>query len=198
MSSWAVISFGNQRDVNMDKISSFLHEMMSVCQEMGMIIGNRDPPIFHAGTSDLEHTLRTGWVAAGKLADLQPQLLLCFLPNTGAFLYGPSTIVIFITEDYVGEIKRICDTVLGVASQCLLSKHLQGGNKRQYCVNVALKLNVKLGGVNSFLAHSCIPFIAEKPTIVFGCDILYPSLGDPGRPAVASVRLTKFKILFIQ
>lgn len=56
------------------------------------------------------------------------------------------------------------------------------GPNRQYCANVLLKVNVKLGeflfaarlmslgGVNSQIAGN-LPFINEKATIVFGADV---------------------------
>ncbi|CAB4437928.1 unnamed protein product [Rhizophagus irregularis] len=42
------------------------------------------------------------------------------------------------------EIKRVGDTVIGVATQCIQDKHTQKP-KKQLCANVCLKINVKLG-----------------------------------------------------
>jgi hypothetical protein len=89
----------------------------------------------------------------------------------------------------LAEVKRVCDTVLGVASQCLLTKNIYSP-KKQYCANVCLKINVKLGGLNSFLTANQLPFISEAPTIVFGCDLLHPSASDPGKPSIASLVAT--------
>jgi eukaryotic translation initiation factor 2C len=87
----------------------------------------------------------------------------------------------------LAEIKRVCDTILGVASQCLQAKHIYAA-KQQYCANVALKINVKLGGMNTFLTANQLPFLASVPTIIFGCDILHSSPGDIIRPSIASVQ----------
>jgi eukaryotic translation initiation factor 2C len=46
-----------------------------------------------------------------------------------------------------GQIKRVSDTELGVPSQCCIDKHIFKAN-RQYCANVCLKINAKLGGIN--------------------------------------------------
>lgn len=43
----------------------------------------------------------------------------------------------------VGKIKRVCETELGIVSQCCLPKNVMKGNK-QYLENVALKINVKV------------------------------------------------------
>jgi len=74
------------------------------------------------------------------------------------------------------EIKRVTDTVIGVSSQCVQRKHTYQP-KRQYCANVCLKINVKLGGMNSFLDPRHIPFISEKPTIIMGADVTHPATG---------------------
>uniref|UniRef100_A0A3Q7II82 Piwi domain-containing protein n=1 Tax=Solanum lycopersicum TaxID=4081 RepID=A0A3Q7II82_SOLLC len=49
-----------------------------------------------------------------------------------------------------GDLKRICETELGVVSQCCLTKHVFKMSK-QYLANLALKINVKVGGRNSVL-----------------------------------------------
>jgi eukaryotic translation initiation factor 2C len=112
---------------------------------------------------DIEGTLKTAWLHAGNAAKAQPQLIVCVLPNTGVPLYA--------------EIKRVTDTVIGVASQCVQSRHMMQA-KKQYCANLCLKINVKLGGMNSFISPSQIPFISDKPTILMGADISHPSPGE--------------------
>jgi hypothetical protein len=44
---------------------------------------------------------------------------------------------------HVGDLKKQCETVLGVVSQCCLTKHVFKMSK-QYLANVALKINVKV------------------------------------------------------
>jgi hypothetical protein len=38
-------------------------------------------------------------------------------------------------------------------------------------------MNVKLGGMNSFLPPNQIQFISDEPTIVMGADVTHPSPG---------------------
>ena len=61
--------------------------------------------------------------------------------------------------------------------------------KKQYCANVCLKINVKLGGMNSFINPSQIPFITDCPTIIMGAGVTHPAPGDQnsGRPSIAAV-----------
>ncbi|RGB39038.1 hypothetical protein C1646_690997 [Rhizophagus diaphanus] len=76
------------------------------------------------------------------------------------------------------EIKRVCDTVIGVATQCIQDKHTQKPIKK-LCANVCLKINVKLGGMNSFLDPKLISFISDKPTILVDADVSHHAPG-PG------------------
>jgi hypothetical protein len=42
-----------------------------------------------------------------------------------------------------GTLKRVCETEIGLVTQCCLAKHVQA-NKPQYLANLALKINVKV------------------------------------------------------
>lgn len=113
--------------------------------------------------ADIEGTLKQAWLRAGNTSKAQPQLILCILPNIGVPLYA--------------EIKRVTDTVIGVASQCCQNKHMIQA-KKQYCANICLKINVKLGGMNSFISPSQVPFITDRPTILMGADVSHPGPGN--------------------
>ncbi len=65
-------------------------------------------------------------------------ICLCFTQMYGGlFLLSYSVVV------DVGDLKKQCETILGVVSQCYLTKHAYKMSK-QYLVNVALKINVKV------------------------------------------------------
>ncbi|KAG9290846.1 hypothetical protein G9A89_010995 [Geosiphon pyriformis] len=174
LGSWAVIAFGQERDFPKQAVQSFVRELVITCQDTGMNIPNKTPPIMHANPQgDIEGALKQAWLRAGNTAKAQPQLILCILPTTGVPLYA--------------EIKRVGDTVIGVATQCCQSKHMFAA-KKQYCANVCLKMNVKLGGMNSFLSPAQVPFITDRPTILMGADVTHPSPNDRNdRPSIASL-----------
>jgi hypothetical protein len=58
--------------------------------------------------------------------------------------------------------------------------------KKQYCANICLKVNVKLGGINSFINPSQILFITQRPTIIMGASVSYPAPGYAGQPSIAA------------
>ncbi|PKY39144.1 PAZ domain-containing protein, partial [Rhizophagus irregularis] len=156
LGSWSCAVFGSERDYPMGVIQKFIRELITTCQDTGMNIPNKNPPIQYCNPQGgIENSLKQVWVRAGSLAKSKPQLILCILPNTGVLLYA--------------EIKRVCDTVIGVATQCIQSRHIFSA-KKQYCANICLKINVKLGGMNSFINPSQIPFITQRPTIIMGAD----------------------------
>lgn len=169
--SWAVVCFGNPRDMPQQKVDHFLREMILTCRDTGLTITNPHPPaIYGDPNGNIEAMLHTAWQAAGEAVQSYPQLILCVMPNTGVPLYA--------------EIKRVGDTVLGVPTQCVQAKHTFQP-KKQYCANVCLKINAKLGGVNSFIVKNPnvvgddgLAWLAEEPTIIFGADITHPTHGE--------------------
>ncbi|CAG8604515.1 4978_t:CDS:10 [Ambispora leptoticha] len=170
LTSWSVVVFASERE---QVVQNFVRELVNTCSETGMNVTNKQPPISIAGNQrDIENTLKQAWQKAGNAVKAQPQLIVCILPNTQTSLYA--------------SIKRVSDTILGVATQCIQSRHMMQA-KKQYCANVCLKMNVKLGGYNVHLLPNQVPFISEKPTIVMGADVTHPSPGSVGRPSIAAV-----------
>ncbi|KAF9285652.1 hypothetical protein BGZ68_003657, partial [Mortierella alpina] len=157
LGSWGVVVFASSHECPKEQINSFLRELIVTCVELGLKIPNKSPPIIYTNPhGDLESSLKSAWVQTGNAVKSQPQLLVCMLPNTGTSLYA--------------EIKRITDTILGVCSQCLQLSNTRNP-KKQYCANVCLKINVKLGGMNTHLPDAMMPFIISKPTLVLGGDV---------------------------
>ncbi|KAF9081951.1 Eukaryotic translation initiation factor 2C [Mortierella sp. AD031] len=173
LGSWGVVVFGTERDLPLPAAHAFIRELVVTCVDTGMSIPNKQPPILYANPhGDIEGSLKNAWIRAGNAVKSPPQLLVCILPNTGVPLYA--------------EIKRVSDTVIGIPTQCVQMSHTRVP-KKQYCANVCLKINVKLGGMNSFLSPNQTPFLTQKATILFGADVSHPSPGDTTRPSIASL-----------
>jgi eukaryotic translation initiation factor 2C len=57
---------------------------------------------------------------------------------------------------YVVQVKRMGDSVLGIATQCIKSKNVTR-TTAQMLSNLCLKINAKLGGINTILVPEMRP-----------------------------------------
>ncbi|CAB1320540.1 unnamed protein product [Coregonus sp. 'balchen'] len=83
-------------------------------------------------------------------------------------------------------VKRVGDTVLGMATQCVQVKNVQKTTP-QTLSNLCLKINVKLGGVNNILLPQGRPLVFQQPVIFLGADVTHPPAGDGKKPSIAAV-----------
>ncbi|TVU22650.1 hypothetical protein EJB05_32364, partial [Eragrostis curvula] len=109
-----------------------------------------------------------------RFPDEPPKFLLCILPEKK-------------NSDICGPWKWNCLVKYGIRTQCLAPPNKNIND--QYLTNVLLKINAKLGGLNSILQTEdtgTIPLVSRTPTIIFGMDV---SHGLPGSnvPSIAAV-----------
>ncbi|KAF8651872.1 hypothetical protein HU200_063119 [Digitaria exilis] len=177
VSNWACINFS--RNVQDSAARGFCHELAIMCQISGMDFALEPvlPPLT-ARPEHVDRALKARYQDAMNI--LSPQgreldLLIVILPDNNGSLYG--------------DLKRICETDLGLVSQCCLTKHVFKMSK-QYLANVALKINVKVGGRNTVLVDALtrrIPLVSDRPTIIFGADVTHPHPGEDSSPSIAAV-----------
>ncbi|CAM8926904.1 unnamed protein product [Rhodiola kirilowii] len=177
VNNWICINFS--RTVQDNVARGFCAELASMCYTSGMAFASEPvlPPIT-ARPDHVERALKARFHEA--MTKLQPQhkeldLLIVILPDNNGSLYG--------------DLKRICETDIGLVSQCCLTKHVFKMSK-QYLANVALKINVKVGGRNTVLVDALsrrIPLISDRPTIIFGADVTHPHPGEDLSPSIAAV-----------
>jgi len=151
--------------------------LAQTCKILGMEF-NTEPaiPIYSGRPDQAVHALKHVCKAAlDKLKGKELELLLIILPDNNGPLYG--------------NIKRICETELGLISQCCLTKHVFKICKR-YLANVSLKINVKMGGRNTVLLDAVsrrIPLVSDIPTIIFGADVTHPETREDTSPSIAAI-----------
>ncbi|KAJ9554728.1 hypothetical protein OSB04_009342 [Centaurea solstitialis] len=187
---WAVVNFSRHRQ---DAVGNFCDGLVTMCNEKGMVF-NRRPliPMVSASIQSIEKTLvdvhnRCCAQLPQPSRELGLQLLLVILPEVTGSSYG-----------------KICETELGIVSQCCQPKHVMKLS-RQYFENVALKINVKVGGINTILSatlNNQLPMITDRPTIIFGADVTHPQPGEDSGPSIAAVvasmdwpHVTKYRAL---
>ncbi|TQE00109.1 hypothetical protein C1H46_014286 [Malus baccata] len=86
----------------------------------------------------------------------------------------------------VGPWKRKNLAEYGIVTQCIAPTRVND----QYLTNVLLKINAKLGGLNSLLAveySPSIPVVSKAPTIILGMDVSHGSPGQSDVPSIAAV-----------
>uniref|UniRef100_A0A8K9XE97 Uncharacterized protein n=1 Tax=Oncorhynchus mykiss TaxID=8022 RepID=A0A8K9XE97_ONCMY len=84
------------------------------------------------------------------------------------------------------EVKRVGDTLLGMATQCVQVKNVVKTSP-QTLSNLCLKINVKLGGINNILVPHQRPSVFQQPVIFLGADVTHPPAGDGKKPSIAAV-----------
>ncbi|MFS7989508.1 putative post-transcriptional gene silencing PAZ-Argonaute family [Helianthus anomalus] len=189
---WAIANFSRQRQ---DAVDRFCYELVQMCQNKGIVF-NPQPliPMYTAPPHNIEKALVDLHAkCTAQLSRAAPgshiQLLFVILPET---------------KGTYGRIKRVCETELGIVSQCCRPQHVMKLSK-QYFENVAMKINVKVGGRNSVLSASLngrLPYVTDRPTIIFGADVTHPSKGEDSTPSIAAVvasmdwpQVSKYKAL---
>ncbi|XP_024158332.1 protein argonaute 5 [Rosa chinensis] len=170
---WAFVNFSR---VSQDITFEFLWALVDVCNSKGMEFSPQPLlPVQFSHPAQIERVLRD----IHKLSDQkgrQLQLLIVILPDQSDSSYG--------------KIKRTCETELGIVSQCLEPQKIKRWNT-QYLENLALKINVKVGGRNTVLndaIYKKMPVVTDRlPTIIFGADVTHPAAGDDSSPSIAAV-----------
>ncbi|KAL8028725.1 hypothetical protein ABFS82_14G176300 [Erythranthe guttata] len=166
---WAVVNFSARCNVKM------LSESIVKCGGMkGMTIS----PPFDCFEESPNNRRSPAVVRVEQMMELiksrlpgPPQLLLCILPEKkNCDLYGP------------WKKKNLSD--MGIVTQCMAPTKPVND---QYTTNLLLKINAKLGGINSLLGiekSPSIPLVSTVPTLIVGMDV---SHGSPGRSDVPSI-----------
>ncbi|OIT40115.1 PREDICTED: protein argonaute 4A-like [Nicotiana attenuata] len=166
---WAVVNFSARCDVR-----KLCMDLQRCGQQKGISISK---PFDHIFEENPQFRRNPAPVRVEKMLEAvksklpsPPQFLLCILPERkNSDLYGPW--------------KRRNLSDLGIVTQCIAPTKIND----QYLTNVLLKINAKLGGMNSFLAMELspvLPQISKVPTIIIGMDV---SHGSPGRADVPSI-----------
>ncbi|PIA57158.1 hypothetical protein AQUCO_00600113v1 [Aquilegia coerulea] len=164
---WAIVNFSARCD-----ISYLSQELIRCGRSKGIHIANPH--------SLIEEDSR--WRRAGPVQSSlpPPEFLLCIFPEQK-------------TCDIYGPWKKKNLHEMGIFTQCLSPTKIND----QYLTNVLLKINSKLGEINSLLEVERIPTLPrlkKTPTMILGMDV---SHGSPGHPCVVGSRswtlISKYK-----
>ena len=133
LKSWGIVILMPQDrrpPVTMDQVEAFKKNLINLYRGHGGVIENERPTIT-AGVADDARAIETAFMAAGNAVKMRPQMLVVILSNKSADVYN--------------RIKKSCDCRYGIMSQCVQASSVIK-NQPQYCSNVLMKFNCKLGG----------------------------------------------------
>ncbi|OAY58827.1 protein argonaute 4 [Manihot esculenta] len=168
---WAVVNFSARCDVrNLVRDLTRCAEMKGISVEPPFDVFEESPQLRRAPpTVRVEKMFEE---IQSKLPGA-PKFLLCLLPERkNSDIYGP------------WKKKNLSE--FGIFNQCLAPQRVND----QYLTNLLLKINAKLGGLNTLLAVEqtpSIPLVSKVPTIILGMDVSHGSPGHSDVPSIAAV-----------
>ncbi|GBE81691.1 Protein argonaute [Sparassis crispa] len=168
---WAVACFEN---VPPHVVETFVSKLYANLTKLGTHVHLSSPPIEYGNPAEVKKTLERAGELALQNSNVQPKkvdFILVILPQNAA--------------EVRAQVKYWGDVFRGVSTQCVrVGKFETAGD--QYCNNVALKINAKIGGINSvFVSPDAKQFLAS--TMVVGADVSHPGPGIFNRPSIASL-----------
>ncbi|XP_073677428.1 protein argonaute-3 isoform X1 [Garra rufa] len=164
---WAIACFATQRQCREEVLKGFTDQLRKISKDAGMPIQGQPCFCKYAqGADNVEPMFRH---LKNTYAGLQ--LIIVILPGK--------------TPVYA-EVKRVGDTLLGMATQCVQVKNVVKTSP-QTLSNLCLKINVKLGGINNILVPHQRPSVFQQPVIFLGADVTHPPAGDGKKPSIAAV-----------
>ncbi|KAJ1724263.1 hypothetical protein LPJ53_001476 [Coemansia erecta] len=171
---WAVLILVDRHTLPDNRAQTFITTLVNMCNRTGYRIDHPQPFIMRGNlNANISTEMQRACREIRCPPNESPQLLLVVLPSTNTQVYQ--------------SVKNCAYTTLGVQTQCMQAKHMQRPND-QYCANLCLKINVKLGGINQTLPEPDMQdMLLGKPTMFLGCDVTHPAPGEQGKPSIASV-----------
>ncbi|KAL7283289.1 hypothetical protein ACG7TL_002718 [Trametes sanguinea] len=176
---WGVAVFERVPDA---KINDFVRQLVGNMQRAGLTVVNGNPPIQIGNPQDVERTLHSvgnqcidkRYIPPDWPRDRRPvpQLILVILPANAA--------------ECRRRVKHWGDIKMNVATQCVRDGKWQRMSD-QYCNNVILKINARLGGTNSVLDSKPAMFLQQQPSMIVGADVGHPGPGAATRPSVTGL-----------
>ena len=180
MDNWVILDFVGIRP---DTLNKFLDELCDVGRNSG--ISMTDPcdvisPRIDNRDDEFRKIRNLEQAFESLMKKHNPAMFMIFLNDSKPYPLP--------NKEMYKHVKRICDTELGVLSQCIRDKNIFKASKSTLA-NICLKMNAKLGGINHCIDTSRTPFaqLFKKPIMFIGADVNHPHAGmDDVMPSIAA------------
>lgn len=178
LKSWGIVVLMPQDRrpmVSKEVVEAFKKNFITLYKGHGGQVENTNPPVM-GGILDDAEAIKTTFEAAGNQMNLRPQMIMVILSNKSSEIYN--------------RVKKNCDCRWGVMSQCVQASNVMK-NQPQYCSNVLMKFNCKLGGTTCAIKFKKAYF--DVPTMIIGADVSHaaPGMVDMASMAAMTVSLDK-------
>ncbi|QRV87347.1 argonaute-like protein [Ceratobasidium sp. AG-Ba] len=175
VTGWAVVVY-DTRTVHEPDVLKIIQSFRDQADSLGIKGLSHNPPISYppAESVHVHNHLEAAGNAVYNATKQPPSLIVIIMPDNSNDLYQ--------------AIKHFGDVKHGVPTQCLNGYKAKRGGP-QYFANVCLKVNAKLGGLNSVLDPQAQRFLSDpaNPVMIIGSHVSHPAPGAVDRPSFAAV-----------
>ncbi|KAF9559498.1 argonaute-like protein [Agrocybe pediades] len=173
--AWVILIYEMERRFTDDDVKEAIDSFTKSCGKVGISFRHKDPIVKRENPrGDVTSHIKSIGIACNEKYKEVPSLVVAILPEGAGEIY---TVV-----------KHTGDVMLGCATQCLRAMKSRRA-KEQYWMNVLLKVNLKLGGINAVADPGSIPLLSDpaNSTVVMGADVIHPSPGATDRPSFTAL-----------
>ncbi|KAJ7682732.1 argonaute-like protein [Mycena polygramma] len=156
---WVVVVYEQQRRFNEGAANDMINGLCGSCRDVGIKLAPTPFIFWENGQGRISDQLKAAGAACAAKTGKGPNLMVVILPE-----------LLALTEHFQGgndiytSVKHFGDITMGVATQCLKSSKCFRA-KPQYYANVCLKINVKLGGINTIPGEINTELVPDRPLV---------------------------------
>jgi eukaryotic translation initiation factor 2C len=179
--SYGLLSFVGQNQQQM--LEGFCSNFSQTCNLLGMEFPAWPDPVEFVRSKEQVQKALEGMRKQSEANGNAVRLVIVVMQSKSADIYS--------------EVKRWGDIEMGLMTQCVLQKNARNvaekppGRNAATAVNLAMKVNIKMGGINNALQADQVwaKLTGEHSpaTLFLGVDVTHPGIGDTRSPSIGCV-----------
>ena len=161
--SWGVLHFGGSRNSSEQELMEYCRGLCNSFGATGLRTPNSAPVLLRGNPQ----------------GDIGKAIVDLAAKTASSFKARPDILLFFLSQQTCipayKAIKNVCEVQLGIPSQVMLVEKAFGKGGLQYQANVGMKVNVKLGGVNTRISEA---LFQRESFMMLGADRSHASPGE--------------------